>query len=154
MKPGDTIIVTNGDLPSLIGKKFTIIEDDKYQILPSEIVIRLPRNCSCWIDKSCCELVEPEKAQVGDIIILHRGMSGEECVVVDCDICPSAVDDISQCVWATVNKKNHGGAFWTPHGSYKIVRRATTKICPDCNGTGEITLFSSTVKCECARHQR
>ena len=41
---------------------------------------------------------------------------------------------------------------WLMPSEYKVLKRnieAPVQICLDCNGTGQIQLFSSTVRCEC-----
>jgi len=109
-----------------------------------------------------CVMENKAKAKVGDTIVVtnkeYWHVHDKECIVVDCDTCPIMADDISEIVWATVNKKNHGGAFWVYHDDYKITQRANpvhSASCPDCKGTGEIELFTSTVKCRsCGRTEK
>lgn len=80
--------------------------------------------------------IDKDKAEVGDIIVVIdpkiKDLFEVECIVVDCDVVPFAIEDISECIWATVNKEHHGGAFWLRHCQYKVIKRVNSTTMNSC----------------------
>lgn len=119
-----------------------------------------------------------DKASVGDTIVITdpnlKGIFGLEFCVVKPTINNTWTSDK---VWCTAEQSpGNANRFWVLHSSYEITRRVAdthashnTKIggskanvvivdefavvplvsCPDCHGTGQIELFTSTRKCKC-----
>ncbi len=92
------------------------------------------------------------KAKPGDIIVITNksfgDMYGKRCIVISfCDkpFIITDKDNDDGYVWARVSRDVSYGSFWLRSSSYEIETN-----CPDCNGTGQIQLFTSTVKCRCS----
>lgn len=96
-------------------------------------------------------------AQVGDTIIVTdpsiEDSFGGRYTVIESDVCPIGVSDISECVWCM--DKGNTYQMWLKHRSYEVLKRIgnSSAVCPDCKGTGKIELFTSTVACKCLARQ-
>lgn len=99
-------------------------------------------------------------AMPGDrIVITNPSLEydyGKEFIVIESSV---SLDEKSDCVW--VSSEKNGGSLRFYHTSYRIVSRKSvldmsreemksdSEGCPDCHGTGMITLLRSVVKCQC-----
>ena len=102
------------------------------------------------------EVIEPQDtvAQVGDkIIVTDPSMEysfGGRYTIIESDVCPREVDDISECVWC---KEDGDSSYrlWLKHRSYEVLKRIgnSSVVCSDCKGTGKIELLTSVVECGC-----
>ena len=165
-KVGDTIIVTLSGLKST-GELCIVVDP-----LPcSSSIVNMSHSIwvkrkdgtegEFWLLHSSYEIVEENKIEIakpGDTILVTDKTSlvlfSREFVVVEHKYNLHGIDD-STGVW--INKAKDITAFvWVSHANYKVTRRAnssssasTSVSCPDCNDTGIIELFTSTVKCKC-----
>jgi hypothetical protein len=167
-KVGDTIIVTIRERDST-GETCVVIEP---QYLPSRvddmsemIWVRKKDGHSVWLRHSSYEIIEDnpktEIAKPGDTILVtnnsYEFLVGCEFLVIESgdDELPHGIKHESEIVWIVQKNFTNGSIAWLIHADYKIVKRAnpTTTLlsCPDCNNTGTIELFTSTVKCGCKK---
>lgn len=86
-------------------------------------------------------------AKVGDTIRVTNkslGLYGEEFVVSQ-----SLPTEVQVPKYIDSNER-----WCFLHSSYKVIKggdetSSDLDLCPDCNGTGKIELFTSTIKCSC-----
>ncbi len=161
VKPGDTILEKRAyevylivDItPSIfsLGKITRFLTDDKYLLFLSDDEL---------------EIIEPSDtiAKPGDTIIVTDSLLkpdfGKKYVVVEPEYSSKPVNDVVDRVWVKIDNAINTyplsfrkGFFY--HRSYEIIKRTnnpTLVSCPDCNGTGEIQLFTSVAKCRCCEH--
>lgn len=75
------------------------------------------------------------KAQPGDKVIITnprlKDLCGAICVVADCDTVSLMVKDMSECIWAHEDTKNHDEIFWLRHGDYEVLEDCDVPIVGD-----------------------
>ncbi|KKN91141.1 hypothetical protein LCGC14_0220060 [marine sediment metagenome] len=156
-KPGDTILITHPTGHLGIWFKFVVetVRDCKSQsyvrfVHGDGYVIYLENNDFKIIESS------DTLAKIGDKIIVTNSSLptslGEERVVVKC---PSDKTDFDQSDRIWTRPGGDKEVCWLYRKSFEIMKRstpATLVSCPDCNGTGEIQLFTSVAKCRCCEH--
>lgn len=164
VKVGDTIIVT---LPGVVssGKRCIVVNRSSYL---SSVV---DTSDSIWVKRedntggtfllrhnSYRIIRKIETAKPGDIIVVinpdHKHLFKKEYVVIEPSWCPSVLDDVSECIWIGAKSDASRSNAWLYHSDYEIVKRVNhvnSASCLDCNDTGIIELFTSTVKCKCKK---
>jgi hypothetical protein len=90
------------------------------------------------------------RAKPGDIIIITNKrlihLYREECVVIKPNWDPEGASEY------ILVRNSRDALIKLRRSSCQIVRKEdvdNSQLCPDCNGTGKIELFTSTVKCGC-----
>lgn len=144
-KPGDKIIVTDPSLETY-GKEFEVIRVDKTKDCTWIEDVLIGMIGRAWVPRRSYQILDVSYAKtlVGDRVIitdpLLKGCYCQVLIVIDKGIDwvsgVKNVDDprgISLTVW---------------HGHYKLLKTAPSS-CPECQDTGKIELFTSTVKCGC-----
>lgn len=156
MKPklGDRIIVTDPKLDVEYGRECVVIDtlpltnyiDTKPTEEPKEDVL-LTRDQYQVLEKHGAKVV------VGDRVIITRKdwMSDYLRVPVVREV--RGVEGFLLAAYEDPDEDV--GKFRLSNHEYRILKRgssAPSSFCPDCNGTGAIQLFTSTVKCRCSRN--
>lgn len=97
-----------------------------------------------YLQLLCCA----EKALPGDVIVLHSDPGRKRIVVEHHDKFQDHLD--LNITWIM---EDGGKRRWVQDNRYDIVEISGELLadteCPDCHGTGQITLLTSIVKCKC-----
>ncbi len=166
-KVGDTVIVTLSGVKST--GELCIVIKPLYRPHPvihvSECVWVKRKDGTegeFWLLHTSYEIIEETETEIakpGDIVLVtnknYEFLVGCEFIVVESNKkLPYKIKDKSEIVWINRKYDIDGLTAWLRHGDYEIVKRATLTplvSCPDCNDTGTIELFTSTVKCGCKK---
>ncbi len=160
--PGDIVRITKCYDESLVGSECIVADMNMWPTITENTLECLfvtldekKHRRAFWLPHDCYEIVIRkselfDRPKPGDIVVFTDDHGHKmDCIVVDKDLCPESLNDISECIWVTRITHSYQGAFWLRHDQYEVIRRNTPIPCPDCDGQGEIELFTSKVKCHC-----
>lgn len=156
VKPGRVIRVKNdaGTLSGIEGQEFVVIECPKHKdhlnLKPGTAWI-LVGGIPKFLVSERFDVVSVA-IKVGTRLRVHsncgylEGISGQEFTTIEC---PSHQIDQGHEDQPWILYK--GMQYFIPAGKYDVISTTepSSEVCEDCNGAGEIVLFTSTVKCGC-----
>ncbi len=163
--PGDTIVIINKAITSDNECEYTVVETVYCPEVLADIseCIGVVDYCGVytWLRHDSYKIVrrcnQTPKAQPGNRIAVTnpelQSIFGHEFTVLKLPNSSNETDPFF--IWVTRDGTNDN-PFWLKHSSYQIIghsvrgpsKKDLLVSCQDCNDTGKIILFTSTVKCE------
>lgn len=158
IKPGTRIRVHSDCdfINGVSGQEFTTIgcppyqagygNDDKPWILYDGIEYYIPDDCYDVIDDTDSTIKPGTVIRVKDEGQIHPAIRGKRFTTIKC---PKKFvgDSLREKIWVCMN----GNEFYLDSTDYYVVSttKQSSEVCEECKGTGVITLFTSTIVCEC-----
>ncbi len=155
-KSGDKIIVTDPGLYKVYGKECTVIHWRKppKQANGSEYIWAvMGTGGRFWLLPTHYQILEDDDvgAVLGDRAII---ISDPSKVLTYCKVFPVVANLPGNQIEIRTQIAGLSNYIIVDPGDYRIIKRGSktqtsSSTCSDCNGTGEIELLTSTVKCSC-----
>lgn len=158
MKPGDIVIVTDPSSELTYGRECLVSRvDATIYVFDHSInyiwAVRKEDPGEFRLAPWQYELLEEDgaKIEVGDRVIVTDRVVGDGWGIY-CGVFIVATIRLSIGVDVVFSEGDSGG-YTLLSGAFRLLKRESktpsSSSCPDCNSTGKIQLFTSTVKCHC-----